>query len=163
MVAELTEKLRGAKSVVFTSVSGYTMEDANNLRDKGSSEGVELSISKKTLLLRALSEMGFETGKEQLSGSILTSFGMTDEVAAARLMADFAKDRETIEVVGGILEGEIVDASAIKKLASLPGKQELLAQLVGSINAPRSGFVNVLAGNLRSFVYALNAIKEAKA
>lgn len=65
-------------------------------------------------------------------------------------------------MLGGILEGKFVDAAAVKTLAKLPGKQELLAKMVGSLNAPLSGFVNVLAGNLRSFVYALNAIAKSK-
>lgn len=139
------------------------MTDANDLRTKGAAEGVDLAITKKTLLLRALEGVGVTAEMNQFEGSILTTFGNTDEVAAAKLMAEFAKDREGIEIVGGVLEGKLVGADAIKQLATLPSKQELLAKLVGSINAPRSGFVNVLAGNLRNFVYALNAIKEAKA
>ena len=114
-------------------------------------------------LVRALEKNGFTIGKNDLEGSILTSLGYNDEVAAAKLMAEFAKDREDIQIVGGILEGEFVGTDAIKQLATLPSREELLAQLVGSINAPVSGFVNALAGNLRNFVYVLNAVKEAKA
>jgi large subunit ribosomal protein L10 len=161
-VAALADKFGQTKSVVFTSISGYTMADADTLRSKGQEEGVELSITKKTMLLRALENIGVETKKENFEGSILTTFGLTDEVAPAKLISDFAKDRDGIEIIGGILEGKLVDADAIKTLAKLPSKQELLAKIVGSINAPRSGFVNVLAGNLRGFVYALNAIKESK-
>ncbi len=163
IVADLTNKLQSVKSVVFTSVTGYTMADADALRRKGREEGVELSITKKTLLLRALENSGIEANKDQFEGSILTSFGLSDEVAPAKIIADFAKEHEGIKIIGGILEGRLVGADAIKQLATLPSKEELLAKLVGSINAPRAGFVNVLAGNLRSFVYALHAIKEAKA
>ncbi|PJA45462.1 50S ribosomal protein L10 [Candidatus Uhrbacteria bacterium CG_4_9_14_3_um_filter_50_9] len=163
IVAELADKLARMKTVVFTSVSGYTMENANDLRQKGIDLGVELLVAKKTLLVRALEKNGFTIGKNDLEGSILTSLGYNDEVAAAKLMAEFAKDREDIQIVGGILEGEFVGTDAIKQLATLPSREELLAQLVGSINAPVSGFVNALAGNLRNFVYVLNAVKEAKA
>ncbi len=162
MIAEMAEKLSRIKSAVFTSVSGYTMEDANALREKGRDQGVELAVTKKTLLLRALEQNGFTVSKDALEGSILTTLSYDDEVSAAKLVATFAKDREGIRIVGGILEGQIVDAAAVSQLASLPSKEELLAKVVGSLNAPVSGFVNVLAGNLRGLVYALNAIKEAK-
>lgn len=158
----MAEKLSRIKSAVFTSVSGYTMEDANALREKGRDQGVELAVTKKTLLLRALEQNGFTVSKDALEGSILTTLSYDDEVSAAKLVATFAKDREGIRIVGGILEGQIVDAAAVSQLASLPSKEELLAKVVGSLNAPVSGFVNVLAGNLRGLVYALNAIKEAK-
>jgi len=110
---------------------------------------------------RSISSPFMNIGKS--AADILTTVGYNDEVAAAKLIADFAKGREGIEVVGGLLEGSFVDASAINQLSSLPSREELLAKLVGSINMPVSGFVNVLAGNLRGLVYALNAIKESKA
>ncbi|MBI4435712.1 50S ribosomal protein L10, partial [Candidatus Uhrbacteria bacterium] len=150
------------KSVVFTRISGYTMDDANSLRQKGREVGVEVMIAKKTLLNRALQSNGFTIAPDDLEGSILTTIGFDDEVAAAKLIAEFAKDRETIQIVGGILEGKFVGTNAIKQLATLPSREQLLAQLVRSLNAPISGFVNVLAGNLRSLVYVLNAIKTAK-
>lgn len=163
IVDGLAQKLASMKSVVFTSVAGYTMDDANALREKGRSVGVELLIAKKSLLVRALESNGFKITKDDLEGSILTTFGYDDEVAAAKLMAEFAKKRETISIVGGILEGQFVSTEAIQQLATLPSRDQLLGQLVGTLNAPISGFVNVLAGNLRKFVYVLDAIKEAKA
>ncbi len=162
IVDELAQKLGKMKSVVFTSISGYTMDDANTLRQKGRAVGVEVMIAKKSLLNRALEANGFTIQSDELEGSILTTIGFDDEVAAAKLMAEFAKERETIQIVGGILEGKFVGSTAIKQLATLPSREELLAKLVGSLNAPISGFVNVLAGNLRSLVYVLNAIKATK-
>jgi large subunit ribosomal protein L10 len=162
IVDALAEKLGRMKSTVFTSVSGYTMDDANTLRAKGREQGVELLIAKKTLLVRALEKNGFTVAKDELNGSVLTTIGYDDEVAAAKIIAEFAKNREGIEIVGGLLEGQFVNSDAIKQLSSLPSKEELLAKVVGSINAPISGFVNVLAGNLRNFVQVLNAIKEDK-
>lgn len=162
IVDDLSDKLGRMKSVVFTRISGYTVADANALRNKGRSLGVEVMIAKKTLLNRALEQNGFTIAPEDLEGSILTTIGLDDEVAAAKLMAEFAKDRETIQIVGGILEGKFVGTSAIKQLSSLPSREELLAKVVGSLNAPLSGLVHVLAGNLKSLVYVLNAIKAAK-
>ena len=159
---ELVDKLRRMKSVVFTSISGYTMKDADILRSKGRKEGVEFIVTKKTLLARALEAAGVAVPVEHLEGSVLTSIGFQDEVAPAKLLAAFGKDREGIKILSGILEGKSLDATMVKTLAKLPGKQELLAKLVGSLNAPVSGFVNVLAGNLRGLVNVLNAIKETK-
>ncbi len=163
IVAELSEKLGSMKSAVFTSISGYTMDDANMLREKGKEAGVEVLIAKKTLLLRALEEKGFGSKKDDLEGSILTTIGYNDEVSAAKLIAELSKERDGIQIVGGVLEGTFVGSDAIRQLATLPSREELLAKMVGSINAPVSGFVNVLAGNLRNLVYVLNAVKEAKA
>ncbi len=162
IIDDLSKKLASMKAAVFTSVSGYTMDDANDLRSKGREQGVELLVAKKTLLIRALEANGFTVGKDDLQGSILTSFGFDDEVSAAKLMAEYAEDRDGIKLVGGILEGKFVDSAAVMQLSTLPSKEELLAKLVGSINAPVSGFVNVLAGNLRSLVHVLSAVKEAK-
>jgi len=163
LVASIAERLGRVQSVVFTTVSGYTMDDANDLRAKGKEKGVEVMVTKKTLLMHALKAAGIEVDKDLLSGSILTTFGYEDQVSAPKLMAEFAKGRETIEIAGGINEGIFMEATMVEQLATLPSKEELYAKLVGSLNAPVSGFVNVLAGNLRKFVYALNAIKEAKA
>ncbi|MFH1405577.1 MAG: 50S ribosomal protein L10 [Patescibacteria group bacterium] len=163
IVDELSDKLGNLKSAVFTSISGYTMTDANDLRQKGKEQGIELAITKKTLLLRALEKQGISVSKDSLEGSVLTSFGYKDEVAPAKMIAGFIKGREQMQILGGILEGAFVDAQSIKILAQLPSKQELLAKVVGSINAPVAGFVNVLAGNLRGLVTVLNSIKESKA
>lgn len=163
LVDQIAEKLGKSQSVVFTNVSGYTMEDANDLRAKGRESGVEVMITKKTLLLRALEKAGYSVEKSQLTGSILTTFSFEDQIAGPKVMAEFIKDRETIEILGGVNEGLFIDASTVKQLALLPSRDELYAKMVGSLNAPISGFVNVLSGNLRKFVYALNAIKEAKA
>jgi large subunit ribosomal protein L10 len=85
-------------------------------------------------------------------------------VAPAKVLKDFQKENEEIslEFKGGILEGKFIQPTEVAALAEVPGRQELYARLVGSLNAPVSGFVNVLAGNLRSLLYALKAIEETK-
>lgn len=162
IITKIADDFRAMKAAVFTSIGGYTMEDADSLRAKGKEQGVKSFVAKKTLLERALKEAGFDVNIDGLEGSILTSVGFNDEVSAAKLMADFGKKREAIQLVGGILEGKLMDAKAVKTLATLPSKQQLLGQLVGTLNAPVSGFVNVLAGNLRGLVTVLGAIKDKK-
>lgn len=162
IIDELSEKATRMKSAVFTSVGGYTMKDADQLRAKGREQGIELIMAKKTLLLRAFQKTGLPVSKETLDGSVLTAFGFQDEIAPAKLMSEFLKERESMKIIGGLLEGRLIDADAVQQLASLPSRQELLAKLVGSLHAPISGFVNVLVGNLRNLLYALNAIRESK-
>jgi len=162
IVNELADKFGRMKSAVFTSISGFTMPDADNLRAKGREQGVEVMVAKKTLLEKALKQSGLEIDAKGFEGSVLTTVGFEDEIAPAKIMATFLKDRESMKILGGILEGKLVDAASVKTLASLPSKQELLAKVVGSINAPVSGFVNVLAGNLRGLVTVLGAIKDKK-
>ncbi|MDA1038479.1 MAG: 50S ribosomal protein L10, partial [bacterium] len=93
----------------------------------------------------------------------LALFSYDDEISPARVITNFAKNRESITVTAGILEGNLVGMETVTAFASLPSREELLAKLVGSINAPVSGFVNVLAANLRGLVQVLGAIKEQKA
>ncbi|NBS41714.1 50S ribosomal protein L10 [bacterium] len=164
IISELADNFKRMKSAVFTSVEGYTMEDADNLRAKGRAAGVKSFVAKRTLLERSLKEAGLTIDTSALHGSILTSLSFEDEVSGAKLVASFLKERKDnpMKMVGGILEGKLMDAKSINTLAKLPGKQELLTQLVWTLNAPASGFVNVLAANIRGLVTVLNAVKEKK-
>ncbi len=144
IVTKLADKARRMKSVVFTSIGGYTMEDADKMRAQGRKEGVEFVVAKKTLLMRALKDAGLDIPAATFDGSILTAFGMQDEIAPAKLVAALSKDRDAIKIVGGLMEGKTVDAAYVKALAKIPTRLELYAKLVGSINNPVSGFVRVL-------------------
>lgn len=164
---EITERLADRfgrmKSAAFVSIHGYTMKDADALRAKGRKTGVEVSVAKKTLLRIAAQKAGVSSfSLEGMDGSVLSAFSFQDEVSAAYLAAELVKDKPDMKVMGGMLEGAMVDASKMRFLATLPGKQELYAKMVGSLQAPVSGFVNVLAGNLRGLVRVLDAIKTAK-
>lgn len=161
-VKTLAVKLRGVKSVVFADFEKLQTKEIEALRKELKKEGVGYVVAKKTLLRLAFQEAGIAVDPKTVAGNFATVVGTTDEVAPARIVAGFKKQHEAINIVGGVLEGRIASAAEIKALALLPSKQELLARLVGSMQAPVSGFVNVLAGNLRGFVGVLNAIKESK-
>ncbi|MBI3290784.1 50S ribosomal protein L10 [Candidatus Falkowbacteria bacterium] len=103
-----------------------------------------------------------DTDPKTFNKGVATVFGYEDEVAPARVIQTFAKNHEALNTVGGILEGRFVGPEKIIELSRLPSRDELLAKVVGSINAPISGFVNVLAGNLRGLVGVLSAIKDSK-
>lgn len=163
IVAEVADKFTRMKAAVFTKISGYTMDDANHLREEARKNGMDVFVAKKSLLDRAAKAAKVEgLDPRTFEGSVLTVVGFEDEVTPAKTMTKFLKDREAMAILSGVLDGKLIDASMVKSLAKLPGKQELLAKLVGTLNAPVSGFVNVLAGNLRGFVNVLNAIKDKK-
>ena len=171
IVAKVADRLKRMKAAAFSQVSGYTMEDADKLRAQAAKQDVEVFITKRTLLALAAKEAGIEgMDTEGMEGSILTAVGYADEVSAAKLLKELAatkklahKDKlETMSLVAGILDGKFMNQAQVTQLASLPTKQQLLGQLVGTLNAPISGFVNVLAGNLRGLVTVLGAIKEKR-
>lgn len=162
-VKSLADKLQRMKSAVFVNFAGLKSKDIQKLREATWKESIDYKVVKKTLLRVALKQAGIEgIDPKQLQGNIGMAVSLEDEVIAPKAMASFAKEHEAMKILGGILEKKLVDAAGIKALANLPGKNELLAKLVGSINVPISGFVNVLAGNLRGLVRVLNVIKESK-
>ena len=120
-------------------------------------------ITKKTLLKIALEKNNLKIDdKEILSNEVAVVFSYADEVTAPKVVAKFAKTYDAATLKGGILEEKIIDLSMVKRLVNIPSKEELLAKVVGSLNAPVRGFVTVLKGNLRGLVQALNAIKDQK-
>jgi large subunit ribosomal protein L10 len=160
---DLKERLAKAKAVVFTSFNALTVKENEILRNELVKENSEYYATKKTLLDRALKETKIELDARKFDGQIAITFGYGDEVAPAKIISKFVKDFDgRVKFLGGIFEGRFIDAVGIAELATLPSKEQLYAQLVGSINAPVSGFVNVLAGNLRSLVQVLSAIQETK-
>lgn len=163
IVADVADKFKRMKAAAFTSISGFTMGQADELREKASELGVEVFIAKKTLLAHAAKEAGLDVDPLEFEGSILTAVSFDDQVSAAKVLSDLSKENDAVVFAAGILEGKGLTAEEVAQLALLPSKQELLAKLVGTLNAPVSGFVNVLAGNLRGLVTVLGAIKEQKA
>ncbi len=162
-VKDLTDKLAEAKAVVFASYNSLTVSQTEDLRKSLRQEGAELKMAKKNLLKIAMKQHKIdETVVDNFTGSVTVAFGYQDEIAPAKILAKFSKTNDAMQIFGGILENSFIDANRVKALAILPTKDELLAKLVGTINAPVSGLVNVLAGNLRGLVYALNAIKNTK-
>ena len=163
MVKDLTEKVKQAKAMVFVNFNGLKVKEVEELRKRCREENVEYLVAKKTLMKIAFEEAGIVGGNpRELNNSVATVLGYDDEVAPARIVQTFAKDHEALRAIGGVLEGSFVGSEKVIALSKLPSRTALLAKVVGSINAPVSGFVNVLAGNLRSLVYVLNAVKATK-
>ncbi|KKU55036.1 MAG: 50S ribosomal protein L10 [Candidatus Moranbacteria bacterium GW2011_GWE1_49_15] len=163
IVKDLAQKAKESKSIVFVDYKGIQVKDVTDLKKQLREAGVEYVVSRKTLIDIALKEAGIETSVRGLEGQIAVSFSKEDEVAAAKIIDKFAKTNENLKMLGGVLGTQVMDEKEVKALAKIPSKEELLAKLVGSLKSPVSGFVNVLGGNLRGLVHALNAIKEQKA
>lgn len=158
----LIDSLKGAKSVVFTNFQGLKVSESEELRDICRKQNIIYVASKKTLLKKALEKAGYNIDAKSFQGGVATIFGLEDEITPAQIIANFAKKHNVVKIFGGILEGKFIEAGVVEMLSKLPGKQQLLGQLVGTLNAPISGFVNVLVGNIRGLLNVLNGIKEKK-
>lgn len=162
-VGALSEGLKQAKAVVFANFQGLTVAKTEELRKNSRKENVDVLAAKKTLVKRALDEAGI-TGVDPMvfQGGVATFLAKGDEISAAKVVNTFAKTNDVVTIYGGILEGKFIDAAGVKALAALPGRQELLSKMVGSLNAPISGFANVCAGTIRGLLNVLNAYKDKK-
>jgi len=164
LVKELTEKIKAAKSVFFVDFKGLKVKDATILKKSLRAAEVEYVVVRKTLIDIALKNAGIEGANiAKVEGQVALSLSVADEVVGAKIIDTFAKTNENVKMLGGVLGTQLMTAAEVKALAKVPSREQLLGQLVGTLNAPVSGFVNVLAGNLRGLVQVLGAISEQKA
>lgn len=162
ILESIKEKISKSKSVVFSSDTGMNVKTVEELRTQLRDNGGEYLVAKKTLLKIATKDLGESEVVDELNGSVGVILSYDDEIAGAQLANKFAKANKTMELGGGILEDKFILSEMVKRLATLPSKEELLAKLVGSLNSPMAGMVGVLSGNTRNLVGVLNAIKEKK-
>lgn len=167
IVNTLNQALSNMKALVIAQYSNLSINDEHGLRSELIKEGASFRVIKKTLLKRVLADKGCAFDMDKLRGTIGVAISIEDEVVPARIMAAFGKGKENFSIAGGLMqrekEIEIMSSEAIIQLATLPSRDELLAKAVGSIAAPLSGFVNVLAGPMRGLVNSLDAVRAQKA
>lgn len=163
-VADFSEKFSRMKGAVLVDYKGLKVKDAQKVREASWGAEIDYAVVKKTLLKLVLKQAALEgrVDIKQLQGNIGLVLGYQDEVETAKFAARFAKELETFKLLGGLFEGKFIDSNQVQALSSLPSRVELLGKLVGTLNAPIAGLVNVLAGNLRGLVQVLNSIKESK-
>ncbi|MCX6765674.1 MAG: 50S ribosomal protein L10 [Candidatus Moranbacteria bacterium] len=161
LVKDLSEKIKASKSAVFVDYKGLKVKDLSELKKELKKNKVHLKVVKKTLIKRALKDSGIEMDVKGLEGQVAIAIS-EDEIAGAKIIDKFGKTNENIKILAGILQKKLMTSAEVKALAKLPGKEEMLAKLVSTINAPVSGFVNVLAGNIRGLVQVLKAVSEKK-
>lgn len=163
VVAELAEKLAATKAVFLADYRGLDVEQVNKLRGELREANVDYRVVKNTLLRLAAKGTGAECLSDGLAGPTAIAIAGDDPVAPAKILADYAKSNNKFELKAGALEGKVLSIADIQALAELPSREELLAKMLGSINAPVSNFVGVLAAIPRSLVQVLGAIKDQKA
>jgi len=162
----LSKELGRIKLAVMTDYRGLTVREVEELRAVLRSEGISYRVTKNTLLRLAAKSIPAMSGIDPstFNGPTALAMGFDDEVAAARVIFQYAKTHDALEIVGGLTgDGQVLTAAQVKALATLPTREQLLGQVVGTIAAPLTGFVGVMSGNVRSIINVLNAVSEAKA
>src|SRR5215208_7882273 len=160
LVNELSQKIKGAQALYYTDFTGLNVKRMTDLRRRLRKAGVEYVVIKNTLALRAVNESGLVG--EPLKGPTGLVFG-TDPVAAAKVLSDFAREFEQKPAVkGGLLEGKQIDTAQVKQLASLPSREQMLADLGAGLQSPMAAFVGALSGLLTMFAGALDALKSQR-
>jgi len=143
VIHEVTSLAAKAQTLVMAEYRGITVADMTNLRVKARGNGVTLSVLKNTLARRAVAGSSFEVAGDQMTGPLIYGFS-EDPVAAARVVADFAKTNDKLVIRAGVYSGKVLDANGVKQLASIPSKGVLLAQLCGLLMSPISRTAVVL-------------------
>ena len=160
LVTELRDKLEGAAAVYYTDFSGLNVKRMTDLRRRFRKAGVQYLVIKNTLALRAVNESGL--AGERLRGPTGLVVG-TDPVAAAKVLTDFARENDQRpNIKGGLLDGRQIGVEQVKALASLPPREQMLAELAGGLQAPLAGFVGALNGVLYMFAGALEALRTQR-
>ena len=164
IVQEIKDRFERAGSVVLVDYRGINVAQVTELRRQFRQAGVEYVVLKNTLVKRALGELNISAIDRLLEGPSAFAFGYNDPVAPAKVLDDFITKTkiEHLQVKGALVDGQFIDVSGVKALASLPSKDILIAKMMGSLNAPISNFVGVLSATLRSLVYALEAVRKQK-
>ena len=158
----LTAKFNDAEAAFLTDYRGLDVETITALRGRLREKDTEYRVVKNTLARIAAKASGNEALVDLLNGPSALALVYGDPAAAAKVLVDFAKTEDALDVMGGVLSGVYLDGDAIDRLAKLPSKDVMRATLLGAMNAVPGGFVNVLASVVRSSVQVLNAIKEQK-
>ncbi|MDR1669995.1 MAG: 50S ribosomal protein L10 [Oscillospiraceae bacterium] len=162
VVAGLSEEMKNAASGVLVDYKGITVEADTKLRTELRKAGVSYKVVKNTLMQRAIQGIGLEDLEASLSGTTALAVS-ADAVAPAKILCEYAKKSgDKFKIKAGFVDGRVIKPAEVQALAELPPREMLVARALAGFNAPISGFVNVLNGNLRGLVVALNAIAEKK-
>jgi large subunit ribosomal protein L10 len=162
LLQKLTDRLGRSQSVVFLSVEKVKVSEVEQLRDGFFKEGLQLQVAKNSLLKRVLSDMNIEVPAEVTDQPMSLVYSYEDAVLGPKTVQPFLKDMENLKILGGIADNKFISAAQVEAYAKLPSREQLLGQLVGTLQAPISGLVNVLAGNIRGLVTVLGAVRDTK-
>ena len=160
LVVELKDKMKGASALYYTDFTGLNVKRMTELRRRFRKAGVEYVVIKNTLAMRAVNESGLIGERLRGPTGVVVA---KDPVVAAKLLTDFAKEFEQKPTVkGGLLDGKAIDSAQVKQLASLPSREQMLADLGAGLQSPMAAFVGALNGLLYMFAGALDALKSQR-
>ena len=151
LVTEVAEQFKNASSVVVVDYLGITVEEATNLRAELRKAGVQFAVVKNSILTRAAKEAGLEGMDDIFKGPSAVAFSNDDVVAPAKILADFAKKVEALEIKAGVVEGKVYSKEEIEALAKLPSREGLLSMLLSVLQAP-----------VRNTALAIKAVADQK-
>ena len=160
LVTELTDKIKGAKALYYTDFTGLNVKRMTELRRRLRRAGVDYLVIKNTLALRAINDGGLTGTRLRGPTGVVVS---KDPVAAAKLLSDFAKENDQKPTVkGGMLEGKAIAVAQVKQLASMPSREQMLAQLGAGLQSPMAAFVGAVNGLFYMFAGALEALHQQR-
>ncbi|HEY5682723.1 MAG TPA: 50S ribosomal protein L10 [Sulfuricaulis sp.] len=161
VVAEVSGKLTGAQAAMLAEYRGLSVAQMTTLRRKAHESNVFLRVVKNSLARRAVEGTGFECLKDQMIGPLAFAVS-ADPVAVAKILSEFAKENEALKIKVGAMDGKLMSLAQIQALAVLPGREQLLALLLGTLQAPVQKFVQTLNEVPAKFVRTLAAVRDAK-
>jgi large subunit ribosomal protein L10 len=160
IVEEIAKKFEKSKAVVLNDFTGLDVEKMTELRRLCREAGVDYVVYKNTLAIRGIKNSAAEALTETLEGPTAFAFGEEDEVTAAKVLAEFAKEHERPVFKGGYVAGRVLSKEEIEALAKLPGREELLAQMMGVIQGPARGIATALSQVMRSLATVIDQAKD---
>ena len=159
---DLRNRLSKSAIIVLTDYKGLDVAAMNDLRRRLRAEEIEYQVVKNTILVRASEDNDIALIKDYFKGPSAIALSYDDPIAPAKVLSQFAKENDKLEIKAGVMNGQVLDANAIKELAKLPSREVLLGQLLSALNAIPTSFVRTIAEVPRSFVGVLAAIRDQK-
>jgi len=155
IIENLREKISWQKAMVFAAIEGLKAEEIFELRKKLKKKDCLLAVVKKTLADRVFKENKINCDAKEMAGQLALIFGFEDQISPAKISYKFFQTNKKLKILGGFFENNFINTEKVVELAKIPSREELLAQLVGSIKAPVANFVNVLQGNIKGLISIL--------
>jgi len=163
VVEEIQEKFKKANATFIADYKGLKALEMDEIRKALRESSIDFKIVRNTLAKRSIQGTELEPLSENFKQSTAIAFSYKDAAAAAKTLVQFSKDKPNLKLRVGTLGTKVINLAEIQGLAELPPREVLLGKLLGSLSSPATGFVMVLSGVPRKFLYALNAIKDQKA
>ncbi|MCC7353940.1 MAG: 50S ribosomal protein L10 [Anaerolineae bacterium] len=160
LITGYLENLRGSKAAILTDYRGLTVSDITRLRRQLREVGCTLQVTKNTLLALALREAGMPVPEDLLKGPVAVGFCAQEPTAATKILSDFAKETKILTIRGGLVGNQVLDSENVVALATLPPREVLLAQVLGSLQGPAGTLVGLLQAPLRQLAYVLQSRGE---